>query len=79
VNDRAALSPPGAVRRGRKTVPVGESLTAFARAAGRRESGLSAEVFPRADHRIKVGDDFAPGHLATLTRWLSAINANAKP
>ncbi|WP_238011621.1 alpha/beta fold hydrolase [Dactylosporangium sp. AC04546] len=59
-------------------VPVAASVTAFATAAcNRPDPGpITMEIFPDADHRIRIGDDFAPGYLATLTRWLSAAQPN---
>jgi pimeloyl-ACP methyl ester carboxylesterase len=57
-------------------VPVAASAAAFAAAAcDRPDPGrTSIEIFPGADHRIRVGDDFAPGYLAALTRWLSTVD-----
>lgn len=56
-------------------VPVAASVSAFAAAARERSDGrLTAEVFPGADHRIRIGEDFAPSYLTTLSRWLSAVS-----
>ena len=56
-------------------VPVAPSISAFAAAACERgDFGLTVEVFAGANHRIRVGEDLAPGYLTTLTDWLSAAS-----
>jgi fermentation-respiration switch protein FrsA (DUF1100 family) len=57
-----------------KNVPVADSVAAFARAACQRDSSLTVEVFPGADHRIRIAEAFAPRYLATLTRWISTVH-----
>ncbi|MGW5488729.1 alpha/beta hydrolase family protein [Streptosporangium sandarakinum] len=57
-------------------VPVAESVRLFGAAACRPDrhprAGLTAEVFPGADHRVQMGGDgpLASHYLATLTRWI---------
>lgn len=62
-------------------VPVPASVTAFATAScerrGARDAELSVVVFPDADHRLSVGEGFAPGYLTTLTEWVSTRSGQA--
>lgn len=58
-----------------QVVPVADSVHLFSAAAchpdRHRRSTLTVEVFPNADHRIRIaGTGFAPGYLATLARWI---------
>lgn len=56
-------------------VPVARSVAIFERAFARPDAPpLTIRVFPRANHRIGVGDGvaFATGYLETMTEWLHA-------
>lgn len=56
-------------------VPVADSIHQFSIAACHADrhgrSRLTIEVFPGADHRVRVtGTRFAPGYLTTLAEWI---------
>jgi pimeloyl-ACP methyl ester carboxylesterase len=58
-------------------VPVADSIHLFGTAACHADrpgrSRLTVEVFPGADHRIRLaGTRFAPGYLTTVTQWIQA-------
>lgn len=63
-------------------VPVAESVRLFGTAACLPErdplATLTVEVFPGADHRVRVGDGArpAPGYLTRLTRWIEERTPN---
>jgi len=58
-------------------VPVADSIRLFTTAACHRHrdrrATLTVEVFPGADHRVRVGGGahLAPGYLDALTRWIT--------
>jgi pimeloyl-ACP methyl ester carboxylesterase len=54
-------------------VPVPPSVAALAAATARRPSNsspMTIEVFPGANHRLRIGEGFAPGYLHALTDWI---------
>lgn len=51
-------------------VPVAASVAAFAASPAARD--LTVRVFAGGDHRVRVGDAFAPGYLPALTGWVGA-------
>jgi pimeloyl-ACP methyl ester carboxylesterase len=51
--------------------PVPESVEIFETWAARaKNDDVTIRVFPGADHRILIDDDFAPGYFQTLTGWI---------
>lgn len=56
-----------------RLVDAGISVLSYGKrvSAGRPGTGLAVEVFPGADHRVRMdGGSLAPGYLDTLTRWI---------
>jgi pimeloyl-ACP methyl ester carboxylesterase len=63
-------------------VPVPESVSAFSTATAARPGEgppMTIEVFPGADHRLRVGDGFAKGYLATLAAWIERVTGDQLP
>jgi hypothetical protein len=59
-------------------VPVAPSVAAMATAVAARDRhgpAMTIEVFAGADHRVRIGDDFAAGYLDTLTGWIGRFAA----
>ena len=52
-------------------VPVAKSVEVFKRALDEaRNSDYTIKVFPKANHGVRVCDDYAEGYLDFMTSWL---------
>lgn len=53
------------------SVPVAKSMEVFKEALDEAgNSDYTIKVFPKANHGVRVGDDFAEGYLEFMTSWL---------